>query len=101
MKRSRWEFNAVGPGAGDSRADLPKWTYQADIAGSGSIDATVLIEVRNGGAGWILFGTLSPSGTGTGTDFIAGDTQWDEHRARCTAITAGAAVVVSAVGGGV
>lgn len=98
MKRSRWTFVATGTGDGDDRGDLPNWSYQADVAGSGAVSATVLIEVRNGNAGWILYGTLSPAGTVSGSDSIVGDTQWNEHRARCTSLT-GTSVVVNATGG--
>jgi hypothetical protein len=98
-KRSSWTFTATTTGDGDDRGNLRAWSYQANLSGTGAVSATVLIEVRNGNGDWILYGTLSPSGTTTATDSIVGDAPWLEHRARCTAISGtGASVVVSAAG---
>lgn len=101
MKRSRWQFTSTTTGDSDDRGDLPNWSYQADIAGTGAVSATILIEVRNGNGDWILYGTLSPSGTTSATDSIVGNTRWNEHRARCTAISGTSAVATVNASGGV
>lgn len=99
-KRSRWTFTSPGPGLSDDRGNLRAWSYQATITGAGQIGATVHIEVRNGDGPWELFGTLSPSGTNSASDQITGVNPWDEHRARCAAISGvDAACVVFASGG--
>ena len=86
-------------GAGTPR--IPgRWSYQADITGTGAVSATVVIQVRNiSGGTWQTFGTITLSGTGSASGQINGDVPWVEHRARLTAISGtGAAVTIVAAG---
>lgn len=97
-------FTATGSGtprvgqAGDH-------TFSASLAGSGSISATVLIEVSNDLLGWATLTTLTLSGTGSAS---AQSSQTASHaywRATVSSITAGASLTVvaateEAAGGG-
>lgn len=75
------------------------WTYQATVKGTGTVSATVVIEVSNDGKGWLTFGTLSPVGTTSATDAISGNAAWAFHRANLTAISGtDASINVTAAG---
>lgn len=85
-------------GASESFQDNDKPpSFSANVAGTGSVSATVQIEVRNTvGGGWVLYGTMTMSGTTQAADAIAGTARYAEYRANVTAISGtGAAVTVT------
>ena len=76
--------------------DTRSSTFQATVTGTGSVSATVVIEVSNDTVGWITAAdsviTL-PTGTTTVSDGFLSTASWAYVRARCTAISGTAAVV--------
>jgi len=68
-------------------------TFQAKVAGTGTVTATVLIEVSNNGTDFILAGTITLSGTASANDGFAIAAPWAYARARLTAITGTGATV--------
>lgn len=72
-------------------------SIQAVCTGSGSIAATVAIEVSNsttaGTQHWITLGTITLSGTAPQTDGFAFATRWDVIRSRVVSITGTSAAV--------
>lgn len=95
-----WQLTS-GAATGEARQRVPRaWTYTADATAAGAFTATVVIEVRNGSGAWILYGTMTLSGTGSGSDYLqAGEAPWGEHRARLTASTGSPTVNVVGAGG--
>ena len=89
---------ATGTGAGSTIYKAsPKSTYQATVAGTGAVTATVTIEASNDGTSWCstVLGTITLSGTTTDTDGLTSDAPWKFVRANVTAISGtGAAVTV-------
>ena len=91
---------ATGTGAGTSYAapaDKKSRTYIASVAGSGSVSATVLIEVSNDNVIWATRATITIGGTGSASDLSVDDpSPFPFVRANVTAISgSGAAVTVS------
>ena len=75
-------------GAGSSKPQQPApVTFQATVTGSGTVSATVAIEVSNDGDNFITLGTITLSGTTTATDGFASAANWAVVRANCTAIS--------------
>lgn len=73
----------------------PLSSYHARVVGTGSVSATVLIEVSNDGSNWLTLGTIVLSGTTSDQDGFAANAAWVWVRARCTAISGtGAALTV-------
>jgi len=71
--------------------------YQASVAGTGAVSATIVIEFSNDGINWIEGATITLSGTTSATDGFAVDAGWVYARANLTAISGtGAAVTVMA-----
>jgi hypothetical protein len=86
----------TGAGTAFARSDDGKATYQAAIAGTGAVSATVVIEVSNDSANWITLGTITLSGTTSATDGFASNAVWLLNRANVTAISGtNAAVTVT------
>jgi hypothetical protein len=71
-------------------------SFDASVAGTGAVSATVVIECRNSpGSEAKLFGTFALSGTGSAADVSAPGPAFTQYRARVTAISGtGAAVTV-------
>ena len=90
---------ATGAGAAKTFShSIPYKTCQATVTGTGSVSATVNIEVSNDGIGWILAGTITLSGTTTATDGFVIQAPWLNIRANVTAVSGtGAAVTAVAV----
>ena len=61
--------------------------YQATITGSGSVSATIAIEVSNDGDNWITQSTITLSGTDSDTDGMALNAPWPYVRSNITAIS--------------
>lgn len=72
---------------------------QATVVGSGSVSATVVIEVSNDGVAWMPLGTITLSGTTMATDGFASAGTWESVRANLSAVSGtGAAVTVTLCG---
>lgn len=70
-------------------------TFQAVVVGTGTLAASVDIEVSNNNVDFLLLGTLSLSGTTRATDGFVSNAPWAFARAKLTAVTGtGAAVTV-------
>lgn len=81
---------------GDSSA-----TFQATVNGtSGTVTATIDIEVSNNETDWIVMGTISLSATAptADSDGFASNASWSFARAKLTAITGTGAVVTVLMG---
>lgn len=91
--------SATSTGAGDWKyKDSPHATFQATVAGTGAVEATVDIEVSNDKVNVIdtVAGTITLSGTTSHSDgFTTQHAPWKYVRANVTAISGtGAAVSV-------
>lgn len=76
----------------------PVVSFQATVVGTGSVSATVVIEVSNDGVGALAVGTIGLSGTNSHSDGFVMAAACCFARARVTAISGtGAAVSVSTV----
>jgi hypothetical protein len=67
-------------------------SFQASVAGTGAVTATVIIEGTNekavAASSFLTIGTITLSGTTSDSDgFVASAAPWDVVRARCTAIS--------------
>lgn len=82
---------ATGQGAAISaHSDL---SYQAVVAGTGAVSATVVIRVSNDGTNWIDMATITLSGTTSATDGFSSNADWMYVAAAVTAISGTAAAV--------
>lgn len=70
-----------------------KRTFQANVAGTGAVTATVVIEVSNDGTNVVTLGTIGLSGTTSAVDGFASDAAWAFARARISAISGTGATV--------
>lgn len=73
-------------------------SFQASIAGTGALTATIIIEATNeaqiAASNYLLLGTITLSGTTKDSDgFVATSVPWNVVRARLTAISGTAATV--------
>ncbi len=73
--------------------DAPK-TYQAIVTGTGTVGATVVVEVSNDGTNFLTLGTITLSGTTKASDGFASQATWNYCRGNVTSITAGNAVTL-------
>lgn len=80
--------------------ESPFTTFQAIITGTGTVTATVAIQVSNQAdtfngvkANWITMSTITLSGTTTATDGFSTICPWKFVRANITAITGTSATV--------
>jgi hypothetical protein len=64
-----------------------KRTYQASVAGTGTVSATVNIEGSNDGVNFLTLGIINLSGTNSASDGFVSDAQWDLVRGNPTAIS--------------
>jgi hypothetical protein len=75
--------------------DAAEASYQATVTGTGSISATVIIDVSNDGINAINtpLGTIVLSGTTTDSDGFTSNAPWKFVRARISAISGTGATV--------
>jgi hypothetical protein len=75
--------------------DSPYSTFQATVTGTGTVSATVVIDVSNDGTNWVAtsLGTITLSGTTSSSDGFATTASWKYVRARVTAISGTGATV--------
>lgn len=80
--------------------DTVNTTYQATVAGTGAVTATVLIEVSNDDTNYCAtpLGTISLSGTTSATDGFTTSAPWKYHRVNISAISGTGATVTVKVG---
>lgn len=85
----------TGAGSTGGPAQSGEKTWQATVTGSGSVSATVLVQVSNDPTtlGWATLGTITLSGTTTATDGFASDTAWKYYRGNVTAVSGTSATV--------
>jgi len=81
--------------------ESPYGTFQTIVTGTGSVSATILIQVCNQEdtfngvkANWITMGTITLAGTTTATDGFTTVAPWRYVRANVTAISASSVVEV-------
>jgi hypothetical protein len=81
--------------------ESPYGTFQAIVTGTGSVSATVLIQVSNEvntfngvKSNWITMGTITLSGTTTATDGFTTVCPWRYVRANVTAISSTSVVEI-------
>mgnify|MGYP003440099415 FL=1 len=91
---------ATATGAGSAVADSGRApSFTADVSGTGTVSATVLIQGRNVASGaWTLLGTITLSGSASASDGFASLTRYMEYRANLTAISGTSATVNVAMG---
>lgn len=88
--------NAVTTVTGDWKyKDGTEASYQAVVSGTGSVTATVVIEVSNDGINAINtpLGTIVLSGTTTDSDGFTSNAPWKYVRARVSAISGTGATI--------
>lgn len=80
--------------------DSPSATFQAIVAGTGAVTATVVIDGSNDGTNWCstVLGTITLSGTTTNSDGFTTTAPWKYVRARVTAISGTSATVTVLMG---
>lgn len=88
-------------GAGSAYADSGRApSFDATVAGTGTVSATVVIRGRNtASGGWVTLGTITLSGTTSATDGFASLTRYMEYSANVTAISGTGAAVTVTMGG--
>ena len=69
--------------------------YQATVAGTGAVSATVVFEVSIDGANWLTLATVTLSGTTSATDGFIAVGGWPNVRARVSAISGTSAAVTA------
>jgi hypothetical protein len=74
-------------------------TFQATVAGTGAVGATVIIECSNDDGNYLTLGTITLSGTTSASDGFVSVANWMCVRARLTAISGTGAAVSVAMGG--
>jgi hypothetical protein len=91
--------NATTTFTGLTRVGLPAVrTFTAGVTGTGSVSATVVIEVSAVNGLWSTFRTITLSGTTSAVDGFYANAPWPFVRARVTAISGTGATVNVAVG---
>lgn len=75
--------------------DNPNRAFQATVAGTGAVSATVLIQVSNDATNWITLATITLSGTNSATDGVAMSAAWGFVRGNVTAISGTGAAVTT------
>lgn len=95
---------STGPGAAlqvnSNNPQLPKRTFQAYVKGSGSLTASVDIQVTNdlNSGQYLTLGTINLSGSGSATDGFVSDAPWMYVRANLTSVSGTNAAVTVAMG---
>ena len=98
-KETLQTIEASGAAAtGASKNGQGDCTFQATVSGTGSVSATVQIEVSNDNTNWLVLGTITLSGTTSASDGFASTANWRYVRSNCTAIS-GTSAALSVVMG--
>jgi len=80
--------------------DSPYTTFQATVLGTGTVTATIVIDVSNDGVYWVStpMGTITLSSTDSASDGFTSSAPWKYVRARITAISGTGATVQVCMG---
>ena len=89
---------STGAGSAASPVVGAHRTYQATVAGTGAVTATVVVEVSLNGTNFITLGTITLSGTTSASDGFTSEAQWDYVRGNVTAISGTSAAVTLTMG---
>lgn len=85
----------TGTGSIAGPATAGRKTFQGTVTGSGSVSATIAINVSNDKVDWITLGTITLSGTNAATDGFATEASWGYYQANVSALSGtGASVTV-------
>lgn len=79
--------SSSGPGS------YGKKSFHASVTGSGTVTATVLVEVSNDNINFFVMGTITLTGTTVDADGFISDAPWLFHRGRISAISGTGATV--------
>lgn len=77
----------------DGRFEQDERTFTCVVSGTGSVSATVLVQVSNNNADFITLATITLSGTTSDTDGFVSDESWQYVRGKVTAISGTSAAV--------
>ena len=93
------QIAAGGPATVGDAIRCPRdGTMQATVSGTGTVTATVAIEVSNDNTNFVTLGTITLSGTTSATDGFAFNAPWVYIQSNCTAIS-GTSAALSVVMG--
>lgn len=87
----------TGAGVGAPLSSGAK-TVQALVVGTGSVSATIKIQVANIDGQWLDLATITLSGTDSASDGTSWVVPWAFCRANCTAISGTGAALTVALG---
>lgn len=73
-------------------------TFQATVTGTGSVSATVKVQVSNDGTNYLDLGVITLGGTTSASDGFASDAPWLYTRGNVTAISGTNAAVSLSMG---
>ena len=90
---------AIATGEALDVARAKTFSVQGTVSGTGTVSATVVVEVSNDGIGWVNAGTITLSGSAIASDGFGISVPWAYLRARCTAIAGTGARVTVTIGG--
>lgn len=89
----------TAPGVGLAvKVNLPNRTFQAVVSGTGTVSATVVVEVSNDGVNFMPLGTITLTGTSPQTDGFPHNAKYNYVRGNLTAISGTGAVVSCTMG---
>jgi hypothetical protein len=94
-------LNSTSTSIGDVVAlpkNCEKRTFQASVTGTGSVSASVDIQVSNDSLNFLTLATINLSGTTSATDGFVSDAPWAYVRASLTAISGTGASVSTLIG---
>ena len=77
----------TGQSADVTQGRVEERTFQASVSGTGSVSATVVVEVSNDNNQFLPLATFTISGTGSATDGFTSLARWGFIRAKVTAIS--------------
>lgn len=78
--------------------DIEDRYFTCKVVGTGSVSATVLVEVSNNNSDFITLATIALSGTTSDTDGFVSEDSWQYYRGRVTAISGTSAAVTLTMG---
>ncbi len=74
-------------------------TFQAVVAGTGAVTATVEVQVSLDNSNWLTLATITLSGTTSASDGYVSEAPWPYVRGKVTAISGTSAAVTLYMGG--
>ena len=100
LSRTAMLAAVTATGAGSATADGGRApSFSANVAGTGAVTATVVVEARNTASGvWFTLATITLSGTTSAADGFATLARYMEYRGNLTAISGTGAAVTLTMG---